>query len=64
MYLDQTFRLSRVSEKVALEITEEILIKFGFGDDNKCPILIHILHNTCEISYPLHLLPPHCIQPT
>jgi len=23
-----------------------------------------ILHNTCEISYPLHLLPPHCIQPT
>ena len=21
-----------------------------------------ILHNTCEISYPLHLLPPHCIQ--
>jgi len=23
-----------------------------------------ILHNTCEISYPLHLLPPRCIQPT
>jgi hypothetical protein len=21
------------------------------------------LHNTCEISYPLHLLPPQCIQP-
>jgi len=23
-----------------------------------------ILHNTCQISYPLHLVPPHCIQPT
>jgi len=23
-----------------------------------------ILHNTCKISYPLHLLPPHCIQHT
>ena len=23
-----------------------------------------ILHNTCEISYPLHLLPPHCKQYT
>ena len=23
-----------------------------------------ILHNKCEISYPLHLLPPHCIQHT
>jgi hypothetical protein len=43
MYLDQAFRLSRVSEKVALEISEETLIKFSFSDDNKCPILIHIL---------------------
>jgi len=23
-----------------------------------------ILHNACEVSYTLHLLPPHCIQPT
>jgi len=23
-----------------------------------------ILHNTCDTSYPLHLLPPHCIQHT
>jgi len=23
-----------------------------------------ILHNTCEISYQFHLLPPRCIQPT
>jgi len=22
------------------------------------------LHNTCQISYPIHLLPPHCIQYT
>ena len=43
MYLDQTFHQSGVSEKVALEITEETLIKFRFSDDNKWPILFHML---------------------
>ena len=43
MYIEQTFRLSCVSEKVVLEITEDILIKFGLSDDNKWPILIHTL---------------------
>jgi hypothetical protein len=43
MYLDQTFRLSSVSENVVLEITKEILIKFGLSDDNKWQILIHTL---------------------
>jgi hypothetical protein len=48
MYLDQTFRLNSASEKVVLEITEEILIKFGLCDDNKWPILIHMLKlQTC-----------------
>jgi hypothetical protein len=42
MYLDQTFRLNSLSEKVALETTEEILIKFGPSDE-KWPILMRML---------------------
>ena len=37
------FLLNSVPEKVALEITKEILINFGISDDNKWPILIHTL---------------------
>jgi hypothetical protein len=42
MCLDQTFHPNSVSEKVALKITEETLIKFGFCYNNKWKFNPHV----------------------